>query len=92
MQFELQFAKLLVYLAPIGNPVRLAASAAHRRLDSDSQELTHMNTRVCTSCKKEKPLSEFHRFGKDGSRIGKWCDECYAKRGAGRPPAPQKQT
>jgi hypothetical protein len=35
--------------------------------------------KMCTSCKTEKPESEFHRFGKDGARIGKWCKDCYTK-------------
>ena len=35
--------------------------------------------RVCTSCKVAKPESEFHRFGKDQSRIGKWCESCYVR-------------
>jgi len=33
----------------------------------------------CTYCKLEKPESEFHHFGKDGARIGKWCTVCYQK-------------
>jgi len=49
-----------------------------------------METKVCNSCGKEKPVAEFHRFGKDGSRIGKWCEECYTKQIAGKAAAAPK--
>ena len=49
-----------------------------------------METKVCTSCGKQKPVSDFHRFGKDGSRIGKWCEECYTRKGSGKPASPPK--
>lgn len=49
-----------------------------------------METKVCTSCGKEKPVSEFHRFGNVGSRIGKWCEACYSKKIAGKPAASPK--
>ena len=49
-----------------------------------------METKVCTSCNVEKPVSAFHRFGKDGSRVGKWCEDCYTKKIAGKPPATPK--
>ena len=49
-----------------------------------------METKVCTSCKVEKPVSDFHRFGRDGSRIGKWCEACYTKKIAGTPVASPK--
>ena len=49
-----------------------------------------METKVCTSCGREKPSSEFHRFGKDSSRIGKWCEECYTRKGSGKPASPPK--
>ena len=39
-----------------------------------------MESRICTSCKVQKPLADFHRFGRDGSRIGRWCEACYQKR------------
>jgi hypothetical protein len=38
-----------------------------------------METKVCTSCSQQKPVSDFHHFGKDGSRVGKWCKPCYEK-------------
>lgn len=38
-----------------------------------------METKICTCCGQAKLITEFHRFGKDGSRIGKWCKPCYAK-------------
>lgn len=38
-----------------------------------------MEKRVCTSCRTEKPLAEFHQFGSGGGRVGKWCEECYQK-------------
>lgn len=50
-----------------------------------------METKVCGSCGKEKSVTEFHRFGKDGARIGKWCEACYTRRIAGKPPRPPKQ-
>lgn len=43
------------------------------------RECLAMETKVCTSCGQDKPITAFHRFGKDGSRIGKWCSPCYAK-------------
>ena len=49
-----------------------------------------MESKVCTSCRKDKPVSDFHRFGKDGSRLGKWCEDCYTKKIAGKPPATPK--
>jgi hypothetical protein len=49
-----------------------------------------MDRKVCTSCNVEKPVSEFHRFGKDDSRIGKWCEACYTKKIAGKPAASPK--
>ena len=56
-----------------------------------------METKVCTSCNVEKPVSEFHRYGKDDSRVGKWCEDCYTKKIAGKPaaspkPSPSKTT
>ena len=51
-----------------------------------------METKVCTSCGKEKSVSDFHRFGKDGSRVGKWCEDCYTKKAAGKPVTTQKQS
>lgn len=41
--------------------------------------------KVCTSCGQRKGLHEFHRFGKDGKRVGKWCEECFQRR-KGKPP------
>ena len=38
-----------------------------------------METRVCTACGQQKAVSEFYHFGKDNSRIGKWCKPCYEK-------------
>lgn len=49
-----------------------------------------METKVCTSCNVEKPISEFHHYGKDDSRIGKWCETCYTKKIAGKPTASAK--
>lgn len=47
--------------------------------------------KICTSCKIEKPESDFHRFGKDGSRVGKWCEACYTKNKGGKKTPPRKQ-
>jgi hypothetical protein len=44
-----------------------------------------MEKKVCTSCKKEKPVLAFHRYGRDGYRIGKWCEDCYTKKSASKP-------
>jgi hypothetical protein len=35
--------------------------------------------KVCTSCGQRKDIHEFHRFGKDGNRIGKWCEPCLQR-------------
>jgi hypothetical protein len=35
--------------------------------------------RMCSSCRKEHPESEFHSVGKDGARVGKWCKDGYSK-------------
>jgi hypothetical protein len=35
--------------------------------------------RFCASCKRRLPIDQFHHFGKDGARIGKWCEECYQR-------------
>ena len=51
-----------------------------------------METKVCTSCKKEKPVSEFHRFGSGGTQVGKWCEACYVKKIAGKPAVSPKQS
>ncbi len=50
--------------------------------------------KVCSSCKVDKPESEFYRFGKDGSRVGKWCEICYSKnkKKAPKRPAPAGTT
>ena len=50
-----------------------------------------MEFKICTSCGKEKSVADFHKFGKDGSRVGKWCEDCYAKKAAGKPVTTQKQ-
>jgi hypothetical protein len=42
-----------------------------------------METKVCTSCGQAKPLDQFHRFGKDLIRVGKWCEECFKKKKGG---------
>lgn len=42
------------------------------------------SAKSCTKCRKAKASSQFHRFGKDRSRIGKWCEECYQKHGTGK--------
>ena len=47
-----------------------------------------MDTKVCTSCRIEKPISEFHHFGKNDSRVGKWCEACYQKSAGGPGGAP----
>ena len=44
-----------------------------------------METKVCTSCRMEKPVSEFHHFGKNLSRVGKWCEACYEKKLGAKP-------
>ena len=59
-----------------------------RRVDIEEHEI--METKVCTSCGKQKAVSDFHRFGKDESRVGKWCEECYTRKGAGKPASPPK--
>ena len=51
----------------------------------------NMETKVCTSCNLQKPIADFHRFGKDGARIGKWCEECYTRKIAGKPAPSPKQ-
>lgn len=33
--------------------------------------------KTCTYCGKRKPIAEFHQFGKNPVRIGKWCEPCY---------------
>lgn len=50
--------------------------------------------KVCTCCKQSKNLAEFHRFGKDLSRVGKWCEECYLKKKGESPTTsgPQSKT
>ena len=50
-----------------------------------------METKICTSCKTEKPLSEFHRFGSGGAQIGKWCEACYTTKIAGKPAVASKK-
>ena len=50
-----------------------------------------MESKVCTSCKTEKPLSEFHRFGGSGTQVGKWCEACYTKNKAAKKAPPPKQ-
>jgi hypothetical protein len=47
-----------------------------------------METKICTSCKQEKPLAAFHRFGADGSKLGKWCEACYQAKAAGQQAKP----
>jgi hypothetical protein len=39
----------------------------------------HEPGRTCTKCQTVKPLPAFHLFGKDRSRTGKWCEDCYQK-------------
>jgi hypothetical protein len=39
-----------------------------------------MTTKICTSCKTEKPVAEFHHFGKGGVQVGKWCEDCFQKK------------
>lgn len=48
-------------------------------LIATEMELWKMETRVCTACGQQKAVSEFYHFGKDNSRIGKWCKPCYEK-------------
>lgn len=38
-----------------------------------------MEKRVCSSCRETKPLAEFHKFGPNRERVGKWCEDCYQK-------------
>lgn len=47
--------------------------------------------KMCSSCKTEKPESEFHHFGKDGARVGKWCRDCYSKNKKKTPKQPSTQ-
>ena len=63
----------------------------HRRIVGLEEDRI-MEMKVCTSCGKEKPVSDFHRFGKEGSRIGKWCEACYTKKIAGKPAVASKQS
>jgi hypothetical protein len=49
-----------------------------RRVDTKEE-----SQRVCTKCRQAKAPSEFHHFGKDRSRIGKWCEDCYQRHGTG---------
>ena len=53
-----------------------------------------MEMKVCTSCRAEKPLTQFHRFGANGERVGKWCEECYKKnkRAPGKPAVTPSRT
>ena len=53
-----------------------------------------MAMKICTSCRAEKPVAEFHRFGPNGERVGKWCEECYKKnkRAPSKPAAVPLQT
>jgi hypothetical protein len=44
-------------------------------------ESTQEPAKVCTKCRVAKSPTEFHHFGMDGSRIGKWCEACYQKHG-----------
>ena len=34
--------------------------------------------KICTSCGEEKPLNEFHHYGR-GVRTGKWCQKCWQR-------------
>jgi hypothetical protein len=43
------------------------------------QASTRTDSKVCTSCGQQKDLHEFHRFGKDGKRVGKWCEACLQR-------------
>lgn len=51
-----------------------------------------MEKKICTSCKTEKLVSDFHRFGSGGTQVGKWCEACYTKKIAGKPAKSPKQS
>jgi hypothetical protein len=36
-------------------------------------------SRECTSCQRRLPTDCFHKFGRDGQKIGKWCEPCYQR-------------
>ena len=58
----------------------------------DTKEYAIVEKKICTSCKTEKPVSEFHRFGSGGTQVGKWCEACYTKKIAGEPTASPKRS
>jgi hypothetical protein len=49
-------------------------------MNSDlDQTNSNANFKVCTSCGQRKGLPEFHHFGKDKKRVGKWCELCLQR-------------
>jgi hypothetical protein len=43
------------------------------------QTNSNEDLKVCTSCGQRKSLHEFHHFGKDRKRVGKWCELCLQR-------------
>ena len=58
-----------------------ADSPTWHRQALGTKEYAIMETKVCTSCKTEKPVSDFHRFGSGGARVGKWCEDVLHEEG-----------
>lgn len=46
-------------------------------IDPSNESIEHL--KLCTACQRRKILQEFHRYGKGGSRIGKWCEPCFQR-------------
>lgn len=40
---------------------------------------TAIETKVCTSCGETKRTGEFHHFGAEKERVGKWCESCFQR-------------
>ena len=52
-------------------------------LEETSNGENHALEKICTRCRLPKPIETFHRFGKNTTRVGKWCEDCFQKHGAG---------
>jgi len=52
-------------------------------LEEASNGENHTLEKICTRCRLPKPIETFHHFGKNRTRVGKWCEDCFQKHGAG---------
>ena len=51
-----------------------------------------MDTKKCTHCREDKPLTDFHVFGRNRERIGRWCAVCYDKNAKQRAASKQRRS